>query len=90
VAWSNPDYLQAAEWPVGAEVTDANHNTACGAGYVYFEMARYDAAIYDRDTRTGQIFVVNLDDPCSITDDLIVFWYEKGTFGADWPHLPKW
>jgi len=88
VPWNNPEYLKEAEWPIGTDVKDPNHNDDCGSGHIYREISPYDADIYDRDTRSGQIFAVNLDDPCSEADDLIIFWYEKGIYGADWPYLP--
>jgi len=88
VLWNNPEHLREAEWHIGTEVTEADHDDDCGSGHIYHQISPYDASIYDRDTRSGQIFAVNLDDPCSVADDLIVFWYEKGIYGADWPHLP--
>jgi len=88
VLWNNPEYLEEAECTIGTEVTNPNHNDDCGSGHIYREISPYDADIYDRDTRSGQIFAVNLDDPGSEADDLIIFWYEKGKFGADWPFLP--
>ncbi|MHC4742206.1 MAG: choice-of-anchor Q domain-containing protein, partial [Planctomycetota bacterium] len=88
VLWNNPEFLVEDECIIGAEVSESAHNEDCGSGHIYQEVSPYDAATYDRDTRSGQIFAVNLDDPCSMSDDLIVFWYEKGKFGADWPYLP--
>ncbi|MHC4745636.1 MAG: hypothetical protein ACYS8Z_27285, partial [Planctomycetota bacterium] len=86
--WTNLEYLRETEWPIGTEVTEPNHDDDCGSGHIYREISPYDADIYDRDTRSGQIFAVNLDDPASEADDLIVFWYEKSIYGADWPYLP--
>ncbi|MHC4211789.1 MAG: right-handed parallel beta-helix repeat-containing protein [Planctomycetota bacterium] len=95
VAWNNPEHFAQVDLPIGTEATDPDHNDTCGSGYVYQQISPYDADIYDRDLRTGQIFGVNLDDPCSMADDLIVFWYEKGKYHAEWPfvsrhYLLKW
>jgi predicted outer membrane repeat protein len=75
-------------WAVGSEITDPCEGDGSTAGYVLNKISPYDSDIYDRDERSGQIFAVNLDNPSSAGDDLIVFWYEKGRFGADWPYLP--
>ncbi|MHC4332836.1 MAG: right-handed parallel beta-helix repeat-containing protein, partial [Planctomycetota bacterium] len=88
VMWTNSEHLREAEWPIGTEVNEPDHDANCGGGHIYHQVSPYDADIYDRDARSGQIFAVNLDDPCSKTDDLVVFWYEEGIYGADWPYLP--
>ncbi|MFC1761470.1 hypothetical protein ACFL6U_05260 [Planctomycetota bacterium] len=81
------------------DLTDVNslHNDDCGSGYIMFEPAPYDASphVYDRASRTGQIFAVN--QAIDVTDNvagsapyqkMVVVWYRKGVNGADWPFKP--
>lgn len=93
VLWNNPDHLEEkTNWPIGTEIEDPNHNPNCGSGYVYSPItpivSPFDPELYDRDYRSGPIFPVNLDDPAWEGDDLIIFWYQKGISGADWPYKP--
>jgi polymorphic membrane protein len=93
VLWNDEDHLEKRlNWPIGTEIEDAAHDPNCGSGYVYSPtspvVSPFDAELYDRDSRTGPIFPVNLDDPAWEGDDLIVFWYKKGISGADWPYKP--
>jgi predicted outer membrane repeat protein len=84
----------------GRGPNDKGHDPNCGSGYIYnlrrnAPYAPYDAEIYEPNTRSGKIFAVNLDDPCDPGDDIVVFWYQKGDYGADWPyqpvtHKPRW
>jgi hypothetical protein len=86
---------------IGTALTDADHNTSCGNGYVFFEQSWYDGSgenrAYDRNTRQGPIIPVNRDltgvynpdFPGSIPDDLVVVWYTKNsTTGVCWPNKP--
>ena len=74
IAWDDPGYLvEHPGWAIGKEIKpdeqemlDNAHDPNCGSGHLLFEIAPYDPVIYDRSSRTGQIFPVNLDDPCTV------------------------
>ena len=91
----------SANATIGDALTDAEHSTACGNGYVFFEQSWYDGTgenrAYDRTTRQGPIIPVNedlsgLNDATGANgnpDDLVVVWYEKdSTTGVCWPNKP--
>jgi len=69
------------------------HEDDCGNGFVYWELAHYNAGqgYYNRSTRTGPIIPVNRDKPVFTTsntyveDDMLVIWYQKGSklYNAD-------
>jgi ELWxxDGT repeat protein/predicted outer membrane repeat protein len=96
----NPDFPIESSWDISEEITDNDHNSDCGNGYVFLEGAHYDgygeSKAYDRETRQGPIFAVNQDFTGPIVDaendpkdDLIVVWYKKSTTSkVCWPSKP--
>jgi hypothetical protein len=89
----NPAFPAEATWNIGEKITDGEHNSDCGCGYIFFEGAHYDGygerKAYDREARRGAIFAVNKDDPATEEDDLVVVWYKTSSAsGVCWPSKP--
>jgi len=104
--WDDPEVLiDNVNATIGTELSGSayGHDTAGGAGYVFFEKSPYDGSgsskAYDRSTRSGQILPVNEIINDSIfhddgIDGLVVVWY-KNSDGISWPetpvrYLPHW
>lgn len=93
IPWNDPNHLvDHVPWTIGNVVTNALHDDWPGlTGYMYRENSFYDGAgpdrAYDRDTRTGAIIPVNLDN-ANTNDDFIVVWYRRNRIGAAWSGLP--
>ncbi len=84
--WNDIQFSKPVQYAIGDEITDLGHNANCGDGFVFFEISPYDIELYDRNARRGQIIPVNLDNPYVTNDNLVIVWYNKGLYGADWPY----
>ncbi|MBE0582350.1 MAG: hypothetical protein IH612_01160, partial [Desulfofustis sp.] len=89
----NPDFPFEKTVDIGKELTDSYHNQSCANGYIFFPDAYYDgygdSRAYDRDSRTGPIFIVNENDPELIEDDPVVIWYHRSAVSnVCWPSKP--
>ncbi|HEV2693592.1 MAG TPA: hypothetical protein VG347_11915, partial [Verrucomicrobiae bacterium] len=62
---------------IGTKITSSYDTAGLGTGYLFYPNARYDAAIYNRDTLTGPIIPVNLNPTAGATQQLVVVWYEN-------------
>jgi len=62
---------------IGKKITSSFDTAGLGTGYLFFPNARYDAAIYSRDTLTGPIIPVNLNPTAGANEQLVVVWYEN-------------
>ena len=98
VPWNNsddaPKYpIEVNEWDIGKTITDPDHNSECGSGYVFFENAFYDGygadKAYDRLNREGPIIPVNKDLAANDEDDMVVIWYQMDDFEVSWPYISK-
>ncbi len=77
-----------ADVQIGEEITSGHHDARTPHnGYVFWEKARYNANLYDRQTLQGPIFPVNRQFTASPSDDLLVIWY-KVTDNISWPFKP--
>ncbi|MCC7373410.1 MAG: hypothetical protein IT581_02050 [Verrucomicrobiales bacterium] len=74
---------------IGSKLTSTYDLAGLGTGYVFHEVANYNAEIYDRHNVRGPIIPVNAINGGALpgTQDLVVVWYER----ADdilWPWKP--
>ncbi|OQY59725.1 MAG: hypothetical protein B6245_05120, partial [Desulfobacteraceae bacterium 4572_88] len=60
---------------IGKEITPPDYHDAEHNGYVFWEKARYNVNVYDRETLQGQIFPVN--SVHSGSQVLAVIWYDE-------------
>ena len=72
------DQLPATETAIIGQTITSSYDTAgLGTGFLYFPKARYNAAIYNRDTVSGQSIPVNLFPSAGADEQLVVVWYEN-------------
>ncbi|MCX6896822.1 MAG: PA14 domain-containing protein [Verrucomicrobia bacterium] len=62
---------------IGRKITSAYDTAGLGTGYLFFNKARYNTAIYSRDNLSGPIIPVNLFPTAGPDEQLVVVWYES-------------
>ncbi|MBL9135673.1 MAG: hypothetical protein JNK85_07390 [Verrucomicrobiales bacterium] len=74
---------------IGTKLTSPFDSAGLGTGYVFHEVANYNAEIYDRQNVRGPIIPVNAINGGALpgTQDLVVVWYERAD-GILWPWKP--
>jgi|GEM_PF-991227 len=74
---------------VGTEITSDYHGKEVPHnGYVFWEKARYNPDIYDRQAKLGPIIPVNVQyTDKDEKDDIVVVWYRMQD-GTSWPYQP--
>ncbi|RLC09313.1 MAG: hypothetical protein DRI57_22355, partial [Deltaproteobacteria bacterium] len=73
---------------IGLELTSEHHSPDTPHnGYVFWDRARYNVNIYDRETMQGQIFPVNRQFTSALEDNLVVVWYQI-IDNISWPYQP--
>lgn len=93
---ADPSRPLKADHVIGSEITGSNYLHADPQGkngYVYNELSYYDGAgeqrAYDRATRQGQIFPVNVSESSTQQNKkMIVVWYQTDGLGIGWPVTP--
>lgn len=79
------DNLQLGTATVGERVTSAFDEAGLGTGYLFFERARYNVNLHNREAVEGPIYPVNLEFTSTEEDDFVVVWYTERD-GIIWPH----
>ena len=72
---------------IGQKITSAFDTAGLGTGFAFWEKARYNPFIYDRDQVRGPIIPVNLHPTAMENEQLVVVWYEKRD-KILWPYQP--
>ena len=83
IAWNDPAHLHDnAPATIGLEVTNSfgYHDATCGGPLVMQPNSIYCAEtnFYNRSLRSGPIIPVNTDKTNSLSDDLVIAYYQKG------------
>lgn len=81
ISWNDPNYGQNKGAKVAYEIAEpALHNDAAGGPFIFHAMSYYNPSpgFYNRATRTGPIFPVNIDlDSSTDVDDMAVVYYQR-------------